>query len=239
MVRREQISEQCSDDMPTNSIILAVQKSFGKVLTDFDPEPTLFSAAVVWPESTPNSPNMRTCLQEKEAPTVWWYAGLFPGAICFPPGSRGADASCVEVVQMLTGPKRGFDARVVDHYGPCAEDVRKLHPALSLGLSSRKADHCFHGWQVQVFLEQLRDAASNALRLPRFKLKERKPKGAPNKATTSATANDNHDDDEPAAKKRKLLKRPEVMYLRDSKPKRADHTPYVKQRGLGRGQGRR
>ncbi|VDP58941.1 unnamed protein product [Heligmosomoides polygyrus] len=249
--------------MPTNSIILAVPKSFGRVLTDFEPEPTVkfvvynhpgdmadqldklpISAAVVWvwPETTPSSPHMRTCLQAIER-----HLQCGGTLDCFPAPFEKLRQDlweqmrrvCVEVVHMLTGPKRGFDARVIDHYGPCAEDIPKLHPALSLGLSPRKADHCFHGWQVQVFLEQLRDAASNTLRLPRFKLKERKPKEAPNKATTSATAKDNHDDDEPAAKKRKLPKRPEVMYLRDPKAKRAEHAPYMKQRGRGRGQGRR
>ncbi|VDO18529.1 unnamed protein product [Heligmosomoides polygyrus] len=238
IVRREQISEQCSDDMPTNSIILAVPKSFGRVLTGFEPEPTVefvvyshladmadqldklaISAAVVrvWPESTPSSPNMRTCLQAIER-----HLQCGGTLDCFPAPFEELRQDlweqmrrvCVEVVHMLTGPKRGFDARVIHHYGPCAEDILKLHPALSLGLSPRKADHCFHGWQVQVFLEQLRDAASNTLRLPRFKLKERRPKEAPNKATTSATVKENHDGDEPTPKKRKLPKRPEVMYLR-------------------------
>ncbi|VDO75471.1 unnamed protein product [Heligmosomoides polygyrus] len=180
------------------------------------------SAAVVWVWSTPSSPNMRTCLQAIER-----HLQCGDTLDCFPALFEKLRQDlweqmrrvCVEVVQVLTGPKRGFDARVIDHYGPCAEDIPKLHPALTLGLSPRKADQCFHGWQVQVFLEQWRDAVSNTLRLPRFKLKERRPKEAPNKATTSATAKDNHDDDEPAAKKRKLPKRPEVMYLRVPKAK--------------------
>ncbi|VDO81692.1 unnamed protein product [Heligmosomoides polygyrus] len=41
MFRREQTSEQCGGDMPTNSMVLAVPKSFGSVLTNFEPEPTI------------------------------------------------------------------------------------------------------------------------------------------------------------------------------------------------------
>uniref|UniRef100_A0A183GJ37 TAFII55_N domain-containing protein n=1 Tax=Heligmosomoides polygyrus TaxID=6339 RepID=A0A183GJ37_HELPZ len=188
MVRREQISEQGSDDMPTNSIILAVPKSFGRVLTDFEPEPTVKFVVYNHPGDMADQLDK---LPISAAVAIERHLQCGGTLDCFPAPFEKLRQDLWE--QMCRVP--------------------------------RKADQCFHGWQVQVFLEQLRDAASNTLRLPRFKLKERKPKEAPNKATTSATATGNHDDDEPAAKKRKLPKRPEVMYLRDPKAKRAEHAP--------------
>lgn len=53
-----------------------------------------------------------------------------------------------------------------------------LHPAVTLGVSPRNGGEMYHAGQVLVFLEQLRDAVSNTLRLSKFKLNERKPKDA-------------------------------------------------------------
>ncbi|VDO71347.1 unnamed protein product [Heligmosomoides polygyrus] len=234
MARREQISEFYSDDMPTNSIVVALPKSFGRALTELEPDPTVkfvvynhlgdmadqlsklsITAAMVWvwPEVTPKSVNMRQCLQAIER-----HLQCGGTLDCFPaPFERALQdhweqmrCVCVEVIQMLTGPQRGFDAPVIDHYGPLAEDVPKLHPAVSLG--------------VLVFLEQLRDAVMNTLRLPKFRLKERKPKEARDKPVASNQEN------EPAAKKKKTPKRPEMMYLRDPKAKRAEQAPRTKQK---------
>ncbi|VDP32659.1 unnamed protein product [Heligmosomoides polygyrus] len=81
-----------------------------------------------------------------------------------------------------------------------------------------------------VFLEQLRDAASNTLRLPKFTLKPRKPKDDKDKDAKRPHSND---DAEPTAKKKKLPKRPDVMYLRDPKKKREEQAPKMKQKGRG------
>ncbi|VDL80032.1 unnamed protein product [Nippostrongylus brasiliensis] len=232
MARREQITEFYSDDMPTNSIVLALPKSFGRVLTDVEPEATVkfvvynhlgdmadqlnklsITAAMVWvwPESMPNSVHMRDCLQAIER-----HLQCGGTLDCFPvPFEKNRSDTweelrrvCIEVVQMLTGPKRGFDARVIDHYGPLAEDVPKMHPAVSLGVNPRKCDERYHPWQVRIFLKQLRHTASNTLRLPEIKLKERKPKDAKDEPSTSAT--DSNKGHEPPTKKRKMPKRPEI-----------------------------
>lgn len=41
------------------------------------------------------------------------------------------------------------------------------------------------------------------------------------------------DEGEPERKKRKLPKRPELMYLRDPKKKKEQQAPHMKQRGRG------
>ncbi|VDP58689.1 unnamed protein product [Heligmosomoides polygyrus] len=157
----------------------------------------------------------------RKTPPVWGDSGLLPGTTGKAREEHWEQMRlvCLELVQTLTGPKRGFDARVIDHYGPLAESVPKFHPALSLGVSPRKGEDWLHGWQIMVFLEQLRDAASNTLRLPKFTLKPRKPKDDNDKDAKGPHYND---DAEPTAKKKKLPKRPDVMYLRNPKKKREE-----------------
>ncbi|VDP44412.1 unnamed protein product [Heligmosomoides polygyrus] len=187
----------------------------------------------VWPEWMPKQEHMGVCMQAIER-----HLQCGGTLDCFPAPLEKAREEhweqmrlvCLELVQMLTGPKRGFDARVIDHYGPLAESVPKFHPALSLGVSPRKGEDRLHGWQIMVFLEQLRDAASNTLRLPKFTLKPRKPKDDKRKDAKRPHPND---DAEPTAKKKKLPKRPDVMYLRDPKKKREEQAPKMKQKGRG------
>ncbi|VDN25307.1 unnamed protein product [Cylicostephanus goldi] len=102
---------------------------------------------------------------------------------------------------MLTGPARGFDAEVIDHYGPLDDAVPKLHPATCLG--------------------QLREAASNTLRLPTFCLREKRKKAATEPPGTEG---------EPDAKRRKMRK-PELMYTRDPRMQRRQQAPHMKQGG--------
>ncbi|VDO90546.1 unnamed protein product [Heligmosomoides polygyrus] len=135
----------------------------------------------------------------------------------------------LNVVQTLTGPKRGFDARIIDHYGSLAESVPKFHAALSLGVSPRKGDARLHGWQVHMFLEQLREAASNTFRLPNFKMKPKKPKNDKDKDAKPAYSTF----DAEAAAKKKPPKRPSVMYLRDAKKKREEPASNMKQKCCG------
>ncbi|KHJ88949.1 hypothetical protein OESDEN_11246 [Oesophagostomum dentatum] len=166
--------------MPMNSIILALPQSFQRAATEIADEPTVrfviyshladmaeqlnkisISDAIVWvwPDRMPRSDQMRMVMQAVER-------HLHSGGTldCFPPPfekSRREDwedlqSVCTEAVRMLTGPARGFDARVIDHYGPLGDEVPKFHLTMSLGVSPRKGGDKFHGWQILVFLEQLR-----------------------------------------------------------------------------------
>ncbi|KAL6723608.1 hypothetical protein Aduo_018592 [Ancylostoma duodenale] len=74
---------------------------------------------------------------------------------------------CIETVPMLPGPARGFDAPVVDHYGPLAAS-------------------------------------------PYFELGNKKPLRNSKR------------------KKRKIPKRPALMYLRDPKKKKEEQAPHMK-----------
>ncbi|VDO18628.1 unnamed protein product [Heligmosomoides polygyrus] len=88
MARKDQINEfYRSDDMPLNSIIVALPKSFARATTDLEPEPTVkfvvynhmadiadqlnkipISSAIVWvwPEWMPKQEHMGVCLQAME-----------------------------------------------------------------------------------------------------------------------------------------------------------------------------
>ncbi|KAK6058942.1 hypothetical protein COOONC_03464 [Cooperia oncophora] len=134
---------------------------------------------------------------------------------------------CAEVVEVLTGPARGFDARVVDAYGTIDQMVSLGHPATSLGVSPRRGDDRFHPWQITVFLNQVRKFAMSTLSLPIFfAAKKNKRDAAADDATTS---HDTTTKDEPQKKKAKILK-PHVMYIRDAKEERNRQAPYMKQK---------
>ncbi|EYB84337.1 hypothetical protein Y032_0318g2346 [Ancylostoma ceylanicum] len=87
MARREQLTQFDDDDMPTNSIILALPQSFARVETEVGREPSVkfvvynhladmadqlnkiaISAAIVWvwPHRMPRSDQMRRCMQAIE-----------------------------------------------------------------------------------------------------------------------------------------------------------------------------
>ncbi|RCN38150.1 hypothetical protein ANCCAN_15920 [Ancylostoma caninum] len=51
--------------------------------------------------------------------------------------------------------------------------------------------------------------------------------------STSQDKNERGNEDEPEKKKRKIPKRPELMYLRDPKKKKEEQAPNMKQRGRG------
>ncbi|RCN42221.1 integrase core domain protein [Ancylostoma caninum] len=252
MARREYLTQFDDDDMPTNSIILALPQSFAKVETEGEREPSVkfvvynhlddmadqlnkiaISASIrwVWPNRMPRSDQMRRCMQAIER-----HLQCGGTLDCFPAPFEKCSKDewddlrrvCIGAVRMLTGPARGFDARVMDHYGSLVDSVPILHPALSLGISPRKGGDRFQRWQVLVFLEQLREAASNTLRLPKFKLKPRKkPENLASSQGRKRARN------EPEKKKRKIPKRPELMYLRDPKKKKEEQAPNMKQRGRG------
>lgn len=78
MASREQIFEFYSNDMPTNTVVVALPRSFERVLTELEPEATSSSwqfnklsitaaMVLVWPEVTPTSVNMRQFLQVIES----------------------------------------------------------------------------------------------------------------------------------------------------------------------------
>ncbi|VDO73359.1 unnamed protein product [Heligmosomoides polygyrus] len=169
MARKEQISEfYKSDDMPLNSIIVALPKSFSRVSTDLEPEPTV--KFVVYNHLADMADQLNKI-----------------------PISSAMDS-------MLES------STITD----LLLSVPKFHPALSLGVSPRNGEDRLHGWQVMVFLEQLRDAASNTLRLLKFTLKPRKPKDDKDKDAKRPHSND---DAEPTAKKKKLPKRPDGEHM--------------------------
>ncbi|CAJ0606898.1 unnamed protein product [Cylicocyclus nassatus] len=157
LARKEQLSHLDGDDMPTNSIILALPKAFERARTEVVAEDSVkfvvynhlddmadqlnkipISAAMlwVWPEKMPRSDQMRRSMQAVER-----HLQCGGTLDCFPPPFEKARKDeweelrkvCVEVVRMLTGPARGFDAKVIDHYGPLEDAVPKLHPATCLG----------------------------------------------------------------------------------------------------------
>ncbi|CAJ0595591.1 unnamed protein product [Cylicocyclus nassatus] len=137
LARKEQLSHLDGDDMPTNSIILALPKAFERVRTEVVAEDSVkfvvynhlddmadqlnkipISAAMlwVWPEKMPRSDQMRRSMQAVER-----HLQCGGTLDCFPPPFEKARKEeweelrkvCVEVVRMLTGPARGFDAKQV------------------------------------------------------------------------------------------------------------------------------
>uniref|UniRef100_A0A7I5E5W1 CCHC-type domain-containing protein n=1 Tax=Haemonchus contortus TaxID=6289 RepID=A0A7I5E5W1_HAECO len=123
-----------------------------------------------------------------------------------------------EVVEELTGPARGFDARVVDAYGTIDMTVPLEHPASSLEISPRRDDDRFHSRQRAVFLKQVRKFAMRTLSQPIFFPAKR------NKRDDAAKPKD-----EPLERKPKIVK-PHVMYVRDAKAERNRHAHLMKQK---------
>lgn len=89
----------------------------------------------VWTDVTYNLVNFHLCLQE--ACVVRRHLGLLSSTEGHWDQMRRV---YIEVMQMLTDAQRGFNARVIYHYGPLVDDVLKLHPAVSLGVSPRKGE---------------------------------------------------------------------------------------------------
>ncbi|KIH69055.1 zinc knuckle [Ancylostoma duodenale] len=106
---------------------------------------------------------------------------------------------------------------------PIRNSVPMLDPVVNLGISLRQDGDRFHGWQILVLLEQLREAASNTRGLPKSKLKPgKKPENpaASQDSTDSQNTYEQRTDDEPERKKRKILRRPELLYRRDPRKKK-------------------
>ncbi|KAL6743020.1 hypothetical protein Aduo_016107 [Ancylostoma duodenale] len=83
-----------------------------------------------------------------------------------------------------------------------------IDPVVNLGVSLRQDGDRFHGWQILVLLEQLREAPSNTLGLPKSKLRPRKKPENPaasQDSTDSQNTYEQRTDDEPEMKKRKIL----------------------------------
>ncbi|VDP06090.1 unnamed protein product [Heligmosomoides polygyrus] len=137
---------------------------------------------------------------------------------------------CLELVQMLTGPKRGFDARVIDHYGPLAESA-EIPPCAEFGCESsqrrrsapRLANNGVPGAAPRRCLEHPTAAEVHT---------EAEEAEGRDKDKDAKRPHSN-DDAEPTAKMKKLPKRPDVMYLRDPKKKREEQAPKMKQKGRG------
>uniref|UniRef100_A0A183GV98 RNA-directed DNA polymerase n=1 Tax=Heligmosomoides polygyrus TaxID=6339 RepID=A0A183GV98_HELPZ len=140
MAGRSQIISQAPDDMPGNPIMIALPKHFGRVLTDFlEPATVKFlvyshfgdladqlqkqcisSAFVwVWPNEVQITQHMLLVQQAVERHLqCGGTMELFP-----PPFELSREKEwrhigrvCREMATFLSGPARGFDARIVDFY---------------------------------------------------------------------------------------------------------------------------
>ncbi|XGW33940.1 hypothetical protein V3C99_018012 [Haemonchus contortus] len=130
-----------------------------------------------------------------------------------------------EVSEELTGPARGFDARVVDAYGTIDTTVPLGHPASSLEISPRRDDDRFHSRQRAVFLKQVRKFAMRTLSQPIFFPAKRDKRDAAADTNASSTK----PKDEPLKKMPEIVK-PHVMYVRDAKAERKRHAHLMKQK---------
>ncbi|KIH50757.1 hypothetical protein ANCDUO_19161 [Ancylostoma duodenale] len=256
MARRHQITTEYEDDMPGNPIIIAMPQSFSRVLKDVNEPPTVkfivyshfgdmadqlnklpISSSIVWvwPNNMPTSRDMILVQQAVERHLqCGGTLDLIP-----PPfeNSREKDwrriaEVCREMAQFLTGPARGFDARIIDYYSTIRDEVPIKHPAISLGVCPRKGEDRFIAWQIVVFLKQLAETVSGSLILPEFTLKQRTPKEPRSKDEPSTSRG------MPAAEKKELKRKPEVFYLKDVKKKRHEFDHLMKQTGRRDRQGR-
>ncbi|XGW02887.1 hypothetical protein V3C99_014708 [Haemonchus contortus] len=130
-----------------------------------------------------------------------------------------------EVVEELTGPAGGFDARVVDAYGTIDTTVPLGHPASSFGISPRRDDDRFHSRQRAVFLKQVRKFAMRTLSQPIFFPAKRDKRDDAADTNASSTK----PKDEPLKKKPKIVK-PHAMYVRDAKAECKRHAHLMKRK---------
>ncbi|KAK5976011.1 hypothetical protein GCK32_002825 [Trichostrongylus colubriformis] len=246
--RMDQIPKEY-DDSPANPTIVALPLSFlraEKELEENDKvkvmvystldglasqlnEQTISAAIVlVWPDSMPSTLHLNHVMHALERHLqCGGTLDMYP-----PPYEErrsevwhSVKKVCAEVAEVLTGPARGFDARVVDAYGTIDETVPLGHPATSLGVSPRRGDDKFHPWQVAVYLNQVRKFAMNTLSLPIFfAVKKKKDVANVKEALHHST------EDQPPKKKAKMMK-PQVMYLRDAKTERRRYAHAMKQKG--------
>ncbi|KAK5986383.1 hypothetical protein GCK32_000358 [Trichostrongylus colubriformis] len=246
MARRSQITSQSPDDMPGNSILVALPNQFVRVLNDVVEPPTVkflvyshfgdladqlqkqnISSAFVWVwlNQVPNTQHM---LLVQHAVERHLQCGgtleLFP-----PPFELSRESDwrhignvCKKMAEFLSGSARGFDARIVGFYSTIGEEVPIKHPAISLGVCPRKGDDRLMPWQCQVFLNQVADVASNILVLPKFEVKIKK------KNTAESTSEHKDTAVEKENKKRRGF---EAYYIKDVKKKREEVAHTMKQTG--------
>ncbi|EYB93773.1 hypothetical protein Y032_0179g744 [Ancylostoma ceylanicum] len=235
------------DDSPANPTIIAMPSPFLRgeteleendkakimVYTTFDSpaaqlneRPISAAIVLVWPGSMQSTVHLNRTMHALERHLqCGGTLDMYP-----PPYEEGRRGTwheirklCAEVVEVLTGPARGFDARVVDSYGTIGEMVALGHPATSLGTSPRRGDYKYHPWQVAVYLNQLRKFAMNTLSLPHFFVKKRDKR--------DEEQGDDKDEAEKPPKKKTKMSRPDVMYLRDAKTERKKQSHLIKQKG--------
>ncbi|KAK5986471.1 hypothetical protein GCK32_004350 [Trichostrongylus colubriformis] len=252
MARRAQIGTQSTDGMPSNPIMIALPKEFARVLTEVLEPPTVkfivythfgdladqlqkqsISSALVWvwPHEVPSTQHM---LLVQHAIERHLQCGgtmeLFP-----PPFQLNRESEwrligtiCKKMAEFLSGPSRGFDARIVDFYSPIGEELPIKHSAISLGINPRKGEDRLKGWQCKVFLNQIADVASNVIVLPSFKTKAT-PRHTEDTVAKEATA---------AEKRKKKPQGFQAYYLKDvrQKKKRQEIAPKMKQTSRCRAQ---
>ncbi|KAK5979179.1 hypothetical protein GCK32_008287 [Trichostrongylus colubriformis] len=215
--------------MPGNPILVALPNQFVRVLNDVVEPPTvkflvyshfgdladqlqkqsISSAFVwVWPNQVPNTQHM---LLVQHAVERHLQCGgtleLFP-----PPFELSHESDwrhignvCKKRAEFLSGPARGFDARIVVFYSTIGEELPIKHPAISLGVCPRKGDDRLMPWQCQVFLNQIKT-----------------------KNTTESTSEHKDTAVEKENKKRRGF---EAYYIKDVKKKREEVAHAMKQTG--------
>nr|CDJ89028.1 unnamed protein product [Haemonchus contortus] len=245
MARRSQISTESTDDMPGNPIMVALPKQFARVMTDLlEPATVKFivyshfgdladqlqkqsisSAFVwIWPNEVPNTQHM---LLVQHAVERHLQCGgtmeLFP-----PPFEMNRESEwrligtvCKKMAEFLSGPARGFEARIVDFYSTIGEEIPIKHPAISLGIQPRKGEDRLMPWQCKIFLNQIADIASNVLVLPQFELKSsQRNVNVNNTANKDATA---------VEKEKRKHQGFQAYYVKDVKQKRHEVAHKMKQ----------
>ncbi|VDL69049.1 unnamed protein product [Nippostrongylus brasiliensis] len=133
--------------------------------------PITTSVIIVWPESTPESRQMRQVLIALERHLQCG------GTMAFFPSPYHDDNAkewahmgriCAEFVKYMTAPERAFDAIVRDHYSDVLEQAPYSHPAMCLGTRPRKGNALLSADQVVLFLKKLRVTVSDLIRIDEF-----------------------------------------------------------------------
>ncbi|KAL6734022.1 hypothetical protein Aduo_004609 [Ancylostoma duodenale] len=223
MARQKQITSQYSDDMPNNPVLIALPKSFARALKEVNEPATVkfmvytyfgdladqlnkqrITAALVWvwPNDMPCSKHM--VMVQNAIERHLQCGGTLemmppPFELSREQEWRRIASLCKEVAEFLTGPARGFDARIADYYSTIEEMVSMKHPAVSLGVNPRKGEDRFISWQIVTYLNQVGQTVAKTLVLPTFSIvkkrrreEENEPiahpiKGSPSRAKGSQT----------------------------------------------------
>ncbi|KAK6017953.1 zinc knuckle, partial [Ostertagia ostertagi] len=135
--------------------------------------PIVTSIIIVWPDTTPESRQMRQVLIALER-------HLQPGgSLAFFPSPYEDDNNaewthmgriCAEYVRYMTAPQRVFEAIVRDHYSDVLEGAPYTHPAGCLGTHPRRAKCQFGGYQIRLFLDKLRLTVNDLIKMDEFEM---------------------------------------------------------------------